>query len=175
MDDQQNEPNVLIAWILGIAVTIAIVVSLVIGILGALSGGGKIEAKAPAAASAPAAIGEVDEAPALATGPGVPAMVKFHFETGKADLPADAAAQVQPLVAYLNATPQAKVAVSGFHDKTGDPAANAALAKTRALATRALLVSAGAAEDKVILVKPREATGGDDDREARRVEVYPAQ
>lgn len=35
-DEQQNEHNALLAWILGIAVTIAIAVSLITGILAAM-------------------------------------------------------------------------------------------------------------------------------------------
>lgn len=176
MDDQQNEPNVLIAWILGIAVTVAVVTALLAGIVGGLSGGKKAEpAPAASAAAAPAAPAVVDLAPALATGPGVPEAVKLYFDVGKAELPADAATQIQPLVAYLAATPAAKLGISGFHDSTGDAAANAELARNRALAARAALTAAGVAEDRIILVKPRETAGGADEREARRVEVYPAQ
>lgn len=40
-DDQQNEQYGLVAWVLGIAVTIAIAVSLLAGGMGILSGGGK--------------------------------------------------------------------------------------------------------------------------------------
>ena len=168
-DDQQNESNVLIAWVLGIAVTIAIAVSLIIGVVAALSG------DKPAQAPAAAAAGEVDQAPAMATGPGVPQLVKFYFDTGKAELPADAGAQVQAIVDYAKSSPNTKIGISGFHDKTGDAAANLELAKNRAKASRAMLVSAGVPEDRLILVKPQETTGGADDREARRVEVYPAQ
>jgi cytochrome c oxidase subunit 2 len=90
-------------------------------------------------------------------------------------LPADAGAQVQAIVDYAKSSPNTKIGISGFHDKTGDAAANLELAKNRAKATRAMLVSAGVPEDRLILVKPQETTGGADDREARRVEVYPAQ
>lgn len=175
MDDQQNEPNVLIAWILGIAVTIAVAVSLIIGIVGGLGAGKGAAPKAeqaPAAATAPA---EVDQPPALATGPGVPAAVKLYFELGKSELPADAAAQLAPIVAYAKATPEAKFGLSGYHDASGDAAANAELAKNRAKAAREALVSAGIGADRLILVKPQQTTGGPDDQEARRVEVYPAQ
>ena len=179
MDDQQNEPNVLIAWILGIAVTIAVTVSLIIGIVGGLGAGKSAapaaEQKPAAAAAAAAAPDEVDQPPALATGPGVPAAVKLYFELGKAELPADAAAQLEPIVAWAKATPEAKFGVSGYHDASGDPAANAELAKNRAKAARESLVSAGIAADRLILVKPQQTTGGPDDQEARRVEVYPAQ
>jgi len=38
-DEQQNEHNALLAWILGIAVTIAVAVSLIIGIMAAVGSG----------------------------------------------------------------------------------------------------------------------------------------
>ena len=63
------------------------------------------------------------------------------------------------------------LAVSGFHDKSGDPLQNQELAKRRALAVHALLVAAGIDEGRVQLKAPAEASVGSDDREARRVDV----
>jgi outer membrane protein OmpA-like peptidoglycan-associated protein len=175
MDDaQQNESNTLIAWVVGIAAAIAVAVALIFSFVGAFGGGGAKPAAAPAAEQqAPVALVEVDQPPPLATGDGIPALLKLHFEVGKADLPADAASQVAPLVDYLKGAPEARLGISGFHDKSGDPAANRELAKNRALATRALLVNAGAPADRLILVRPQETEGGADDADARRVEVYP--
>jgi ammonium transporter, Amt family len=95
---------------------------------------------------------------------------KLYFDTGKADLPADAAKAVAPLVDQAK-TAKAKLQVSGYHDKTGDVAANAELAKKRATAVQEMLVAAGVSGDMIVLAKPVETTGGADDREARRVEV----
>jgi outer membrane protein OmpA-like peptidoglycan-associated protein len=61
--------------------------------------------------------------------------------------------------------------VSGYHDASGDAAANAELAKQRAFAVRDLLVSAGVDVASIELSKPMVTMGGDDAREARRVEV----
>lgn len=179
MDDaQKDESNTLIAWVVGVAATLAVAVALIFAFVAAFSGDGTTKTAAPAAApaaeQAPVALVEVDQPPALATGDGIPALLKFHFEVGKADLPADAPAQVQALVVYLKSSPEGRLSICGFHDKTGDPAANRELAKNRALATRVLLVQAGAPADRLILVRPQEVEGGPDDREARRVEVFPS-
>lgn len=173
-DDQQSDNQGLVAWVIGIAVTIAIAVSLLVGIYAAMNADGAKTPQAPVAA-APAEPAEADAAPPLATGPGVPELVSFFFETGVADLPADAAAQVQAIVEYAKSSPNTKIGVSGFHDRHGDAAANRELAKRRALAARTTLVAAGVPEDRIILVKPQETTGGADDRQARRVDIYPAQ
>ena len=174
-DERQNEHNTLVAWLIGGAVVLAIAVSMIASTIGINASGKKEEpAPAPAAAAAPAS-GEVDQAPAVATGPGYPEAISFFFETGKADLPADAAQQLAAIVEYAKGKPEAKLGVSGFHDKQGDAALNAELAKNRAKATRDALVAAGVAESQIVLVKPQETTGGADGRAARRVDVYPAQ
>jgi len=95
---------------------------------------------------------------------------KLYFDTGKSDMPADASKAVAPLVDQAKSA-KAKLLVSGFHDKTGDAAANAELAKKRAMAVQDMLVAAGVPGDMIVLAKPAETTGGADDREARRVEV----
>jgi K(+)-stimulated pyrophosphate-energized sodium pump len=115
-----------------------------------------ISTAAPAPAAAPAAI-SVD-------------VVKLYFVTGKADLPADAAGKLAPLADKAKAGGK-KVKVSGFHDATGDLAANQELAKQRAMAVRDQLKSAGVAEDKIELAKPELTQGSGDNAEARRVEV----
>lgn len=172
MDDQQDDNQGIVAWVLGIAVTIAVATALILGIGAAMQGGGGGK---PAPTAASAEVVEVETPPALATGPGVPVLVNFYFETGLADLPSDATVQVQALVEYAKSSPNTKIGVSGFHDKHGDPQANQELAKRRAKATREMLIVAGVPEDRIILVKPQESTGGPDDRHARRVDIYPAQ
>lgn len=160
-DDQQNEPGLLLAWILGIAVTIAIVVAVLTGVLGALNSAGGSSAAPAAAASAPAGSAA---APADAG-------VKLYFASGKAELPADAAATLAPLIDALKAGKAKKLVISGYHDASGDPAQNAELAKQRAFAVRDALTGAGLTAEQIELSKPQETTGGGDEREARRVEV----
>ncbi len=183
-DDQQNEQNTLLAWILGIAVAIAIAVSLIIGVVAGIGGSDQANGTTTAAGAGNATgaatmvaveVVEVEVAPALATGSGIPELVRFYFETGQAALPADADAQLATVIAWARDNAGAKVGISGFHDKQGDAAINAELAKNRARAARQALLSAGVPAERIVLVKPQETTGGGDDREARRVEVYPAQ
>ena len=67
----------------------------------------------------------------------------------------------------------AKVALTGYTDKTGDVAKNEELAKSRALAVRDALKAAGVAEGNIEMRPPVfvEAGTGGADQEARRVEI----
>ncbi len=165
MSDEQDDSNGVVGWILGLAVTLAIVVALLSGVLGAL-GGNTASPAAPAAGAAPSA------SPAAT---GAPAAAKLYFDVGAAAAPADAAQAIAAMVEHAKASPNSKLSISGFHDKTGDVAQNAELAKNRALAVKALLISAGVPEDRIMMQKPVETTGGADDKEARRVEVSAVQ
>lgn len=133
---------------------------------------GAATAAAPAeAASAPAQAASGAEQPAAAASA---ALSTIYFETGKSVLPADAKAAIAAAADYAKAHPDAKLALSGFTDKTGSADANAELAKHRAQAVRDALKAAGVAEDHIILKKPETITGGADAKEARRVEIGPA-
>jgi len=140
-----------------IAVTVAIVVSLfaIAVAVGNVIGQGGTKPAAPKAA--------------------VPSIVrvlgKVYFEVGKADLPDDAPMLLRPAIRMAKAVEGSKLVVSGYHDASGDPAANAELAKRRAFAVRDLLVAAGVGEQRIELAKPVVTMGGADDAEARRVEV----
>ncbi len=111
-------------------------------------------------------------APVAATAPAPAAAgpAKFYFETAKAELPAGSDATIATLAATAKANASAKLAVSGFHDASGDPAMNAELAKQRAVAVRDALKAAGVAEERIELRKPEQVNAGDA-AEARRVEV----
>jgi K(+)-stimulated pyrophosphate-energized sodium pump len=122
-------------------------------------------APAAAVATAPAAV----VAAVVATPAAAAAEAKFLFDSGKADLPANAAESVAKLAAAAKAA-SGKLVISGFHDATGDPAKNADLAKQRAVAVRDALKSAGVAEDRIELKKPEQINAGSAD-DARRVEV----
>jgi K(+)-stimulated pyrophosphate-energized sodium pump len=147
----------------------------------AISAPAATAAVAAVAAAAPAVVAAA--APALAAAAPAPLSVsvakpanaKFYFESGKADLPADATSMLKDLVAYANASAGSKLSISGYHDATGDLAANQELAKNRAKAVRTLLTTAGIAEDRVMMQKPEQTTGSGDLKEARRVEVSVAQ
>jgi len=97
--------------------------------------------------------------------------VKLYFELGKAELPGDALTRLAPLITSARGAPASVLVLSGYHDASGDPVANAELAKQRAFAVRDLLVTAGVSERGIELAKPAVTTGGADPREARRVDV----
>ncbi len=176
-DDQDKEQNSIVAWVLGLGVMIAIAAAIFGGFMGIFSGGDKTPS-----ASAPVATATV---PIVAATPAIaapvvavatkPDTVKVYFESGKSAAPAGTDLALKALAAYANSSPNAKLGISGFHDKTGDPAANAELAKNRAKSVVELLKSTGLPEDRVMLQKPQEVLGAADDREARRVEVFVAQ
>jgi K(+)-stimulated pyrophosphate-energized sodium pump len=98
-----------------------------------------------------------------------PGLVKFYFETGKADLAGGAAEALVDVGKGVAAGK--KAVVSGYHDATGDPAVNAELAKQRALKVADTLKQMGVPEDKIELKKPEQLTGSGPSAEARRVEV----
>jgi OmpA-OmpF porin, OOP family len=125
---------------------------------------------APVATPAPAPA-PVAQAPKPALTKPEPA--KIYFASGKFDPPADLA--LDALVVYSRADANAKLSISGFHDKTGNAEANIELAKSRAMGVKNALISAGVPEDRIMMLKPTETTGGGDDKEARRVEVAVAQ
>ena len=107
-------------------------------------------------------------APAAATAAATTASAKFYFETGKSELPANAAESIAKLASAGKAG--GKAVISGFHDASGDPVQNAELAKQRAIAVRDALKGAGMPEDRIELKKPEQVNAGDA-AEARRVEV----
>ena len=75
------------------------------------------------------------------------------------------------MLGTLHADPNARARVSGFHDASGDLAANEALAKQRAEAIQQWLVVNGVAAERIVLDKPAQTTGDGNADEARRVEV----
>jgi len=95
---------------------------------------------------------------------------KLLFDTGKADIPATAAADFKAVADYLAANPQAKVQLSGYVDSTGPADVNKELALARATAVRGALVAAGVAEDRIVVQKPEDITAGDGEQ-ARKVEI----
>ena len=88
-----------------------------------------------------------------------------------ADLPADSTGGLEPVIAYLKANPSTTAVVSGYHDPSGDPAANEKLAKNRALAVQNALEGAGVDAGRIELEKPQVTTGSGSADDARRVEV----
>jgi cytochrome c oxidase subunit II len=173
-DEQDREQEGIVGWVIGIAAFIAVAVALWMGLMAAFNGEnprGQNSATAPVTVPAPAT--EIKTAtPALT----IPSNVSLFFAVNQISPPADAAQKLDALINYGRANPNAKIAVSGFADKTGDPEKNAQLSKERAQAIRNQLISAGMPEDRIMLQKPQSITGDQgNDLEARRVDVYVVQ
>lgn len=95
-----------------------------------------------------------------------------YFESAKAAVSNDLAAASANLKTYLDVNPEARLAVSGYNDPSGNAAANAELSKSRAQAVAAALVAAGISQASIELVKPDVATSiSVTPEQARRVEV----
>jgi len=73
----------------------------------------------------------------------------LNFETGSTRLTPESGATVNNLVAVLKAYPAVSVALEGFTDNTGDPAANKKLSLDRADAVKALMVAGGIGESRI--------------------------
>ena len=97
------------------------------------------------------------------------------FATGKSALDEAGQKAIASAVAFLASRPEAKMALSGFVDASGDPARNAELAKQRAFAVRDALTQAGVAADRISLRKPEQIEAGKADAaRARRVDIVSA-
>lgn len=96
-------------------------------------------------------------------------VVKFYFASGKAELAPGAGAVLVDLVRAARNGQQ--VVIAGFHDSKGSSAANAELARKRALAVRDALKAAGVADSRIRLQQPAQTAGAGSDAEARRVEI----
>ncbi len=195
-EDKDTEQQGLVGWILGIGAFVAVAVSLSMAFMGAMmadKGSGRIAANSPGGASVGAASsGSKTQSPSAASVPAsvppsasnnaAPASVgdldrvSIYFDVNNFMPPADTAERVDSLIIYARNNVNAKIAISGYADKTGDPAKNAQLAKERALAVRNQLISAGLPEDRIIMQKPVDITvDKTDDRQSRRVDVFVVQ
>lgn len=141
-------------------------------------GGDSAAGTAPAAepATAPA------ETPAASPAPSVEAAAdasasagqafQVLFATGDSALNAEAQAAVVQAVEHLKAHAQAKIALSGFVDATGNADQNAELAKQRAQAVAKALTDGGIGAERIELRKPETITAGaGNDQQARRVDI----
>lgn len=135
------------------------------------------EAAAPAV-TAPAepvqevVVAEPEGSAVVATPAGVVPGLKVYFDSGKADVAAEFAEKSAPMVEYMKGNTITTAVISGFNDPTGDPEANARLAKHRAEAVQQALVAAGVPKERTVLEKPAETTGtGATNTASRRVDV----
>lgn len=99
-------------------------------------------------------------------------LLTVYFDSGKAAVSNDLATASAALKSYLAANPEARLAVSGYNDPSGNAAANAELSKNRAQAVAAALAATGISQTSIELVKPDETTNRSITAgQARRVEV----
>lgn len=135
-----------------------------------------VESQGSAGGSQPA---ETNTATTVPAGAGVVSelrnnkpLLTVYFDSGKAAVSTDLAAASASLKSYLDANPEARLAVSGYNDPSGNAAANAELSKNRAQAVAAALAATGISQTSIELVKPDETTNRSiTDGQARRVEV----
>jgi len=153
---------------------IALLISVVVGtvVVKQLGGSAQSQPAATAVAGTAPAAAAVDADAMAADGASVRVengVVKFYFASGKADLATGANEALAEVVKGVKAGQ--KAVVSGFHDNTGNLAANQELAKQRAISVRDTLVALGVPADSIELKKPENAEGTGDNAQARRVEV----
>lgn len=155
----------------GLWVVIGIITLLLFGLIGGLAIRAQ-HAKTPAAKPPVAAASALATDEALLDAPLAGEVIaKLFFESGKADLPADASVALATATKALADHAGKKLVIAGFHDASGDPAKNAELAKQRAKAVRAALAAAGADATRVQLRKPEQTEAMGPADEARRVEI----
>jgi outer membrane protein OmpA-like peptidoglycan-associated protein len=155
----------------GLWVVIGIITLLLFGLIGGLAIR-SLHAKQPAAKPVVAAAAAAAAADVLLDAPLAGEVVgRLFFETGKAELPADATAALAPAIQALAGQPARKLVLAGFHDPGGDAVVNAELAKNRAKAVRAALSSQGADATRLLLRKPEQTALDGPAEEARRVEI----
>jgi hypothetical protein len=123
------------------------------------------KAPPPAPAAPP-----VVAAPAPAAKLALPASV--YFELDKFDIGTEGSKTIADAVALVSK--DGKYSVTGYTDKTGDPAHNEQLAKNRAKAVKDAMVAAGVAEANITMQPPEYLTGSYEDRAARRVDINKA-
>jgi len=170
-DDDRDESRRVGLW-----VVFACVAVLVLGVIGlAVSRTVVIRphgAAASAARSGSAAGQGADPAAVLVDlAPAGPPLAVLYFETGAATLTPRDAALLEEVVRVLGGHPSRRVLLSGYHDASGDPERNAALARQRAQAVREALIVAGVPLQQVLMRRPQRTTGTGSSREARRVEI----
>jgi outer membrane protein OmpA-like peptidoglycan-associated protein len=160
----------------GLIAGMAVVALVVVGVVGGVVLRSLHAASAPAAEPAAAAAPDVSAADKLLDELLVMPLAgqlvgRVYFASAEDDLPPDAGAVLDRALQALNAAPDKRIVLSGFHDASGDPEKNIALAKARALAVRKGLIERGADPQRIGLRKPEQTVGGDRPEEARRVEL----
>ncbi len=171
--DDESQQNFILAFVMGL---IALVIFFVVGIAIFQRGREAAPVVPVAAAVVPAAttMALVTETVTVVIPDGASISVRggtvnFYFAPASADLAPGAAEALATVIKGVE--DGRKAVVSGFHDTTGDPAANEQLATRRAAMVRDVLAGLGVPAAKIDLKKPAVSAGSGSDAEARRVEV----
>lgn len=122
------------------------------------------------ATPAASAAGSAAAAPAAPAAAPFPA-TKATFALGEKKLSEAAEKALTPALDYLKANPDAKIALTGYTDKTGDETKNKEVAKDRAKAVREFFTKGGIDKARIEMAPPASLTGTGSDSDARRVEV----
>jgi membrane fusion protein (multidrug efflux system) len=122
----------------------------------------------PAAPARGAAAGSAAYPPV--SGAAAPSSVSVYFARGQSALDSDAQRTLRTAAAaYIGIGTE--IVITGYADKTGNAAANLALAKKRAAAVRDELMSFGVEPKRIRLASPAGVTGSGSDDRARRVDI----
>lgn len=159
MSDQDDDVQKYALW--AVALVVLLVLAGVIGLAAS-----RVLHVPRAAGMAATAGATATPAAAAAT----PAVERIYFEVGQDSLPADATDVLNRVAEAIRST-GGSVLISGFHDASGDAAANAELAKRRAQRVQHALEANGVTAEHLQLSKPALTTGDGDPQAARRVEL----
>jgi outer membrane protein OmpA-like peptidoglycan-associated protein len=156
MSDQDDDVQKYALWVVAF-----VVLMVVVGVVGLA---------ASRVLHAPRAAGSATAATPAAATAATSAVERIYFDVGQDSLPADAT-DVLNRVAEAARSNGGTVRISGFHDASGDAAANAELAKRRAQRVQHALEANGVTAEHLQLSKPALTTGDGDPQAARRVEL----
>lgn len=163
MSDTDNRDTRIGLWATGLVAGLAAVAVLVHGV-----GQGQASFQQTQQAASAAVF---EPAPAEAAFSGeVQGVTPVFFDLGQAVLNDSATLAVTEVAATLQAG-GGNVVLSGYHDASGSPQANAEVSKQRAMAVRDALITQGVPADRIQLAKPVELLGSDRPEEARRVDI----
>lgn len=95
----------------------------------------------------------------------------LYFTSGSASLDAQSASALAAVAQRLIASPDSRVVVSGYTDKTGSAAQNERLAHARADTVRSALIVAGVQDARINMRKPTRVVASDPADKSRRVDV----
>jgi len=170
MFDQEDEGTRIGVWV-ALSTVLLVLAGLIGGIAMRQLNHGKAATPTTATEVAPAA-SVSDDASSFIDAPLSGDLVStVFFALGQSTLPDDARVGLDLAVAALQAAPQRRAVLSGFHDESGTAGVNAEIAKARAKAVRDALTAAGVDASRVALRKPDVTLGDGAAPEARRVEI----